>query len=380
MRPGDLGVDAAAGAALGDEIVDAALAVFVAGIPVLDGGILDLRIVESHQFHHGGVQLVGVAHGRGAAFQVADGGAFVGDDQGALKLPGVLGVDAEIGGELHGTLDAFVDVAETAVAEDGRVQCREEIVADGDHRAQILADQVRILLHGFGEGTKDDADFVQLGLEGGGDGNAIEHGIHRDAGEDGLLLQGDAELGVGLEQFRVDIVQALGAVAIGLGRGVINNVLVVDLGVVDVGPRGLFEGQPVAVGLEAPFEEPCGLVLLGGNQADDIFAKAAGNGIGFDVGDETPLIFLIGKCFDGVGGIANQDMLLNCWPIIRLANLYFIVKITHLIDAVAGRTGAKRVRNAQRGGNSQLGSTPGVGRGWVRIRRAQAVVFGMGWR
>src|SRR5665811_641319 len=96
--------------------------------------------------------------------------------------------------------------------------------------------------------------------------------------------QGDAELGVGLEQFRIDIVQALGAVALGLGRGVINNVLVVDLGVVDVGPRGLFEGQPVAVGLEAPFEEPCGLVLLGGNQADDIFAQAAGNGIGFDVG------------------------------------------------------------------------------------------------
>jgi hypothetical protein len=42
-------------------------------------------------------------------------------------------------------------------------------------------------------------------------------------------------------------------------------------------------------------------------------------------------------------------MLLSCWPIIILANLYFIVKITHLMDAGAGRTGAKRVRNARRG-------------------------------
>src|ERR1019366_8101573 len=99
----------------------------------------------------------------------------------------------------------------------------------------------------------------------------------------------------------IDIVQALGASALGLGGGVVNDVLVVDLGVVYVGPGGLFEGQPVAVGLE----EPGGLVLFGGNQADDIFAKAAGNGIGFDVGDEAPLIFLVGKCFDGVGGIAH---------------------------------------------------------------------------
>jgi hypothetical protein len=42
-------------------------------------------------------------------------------------------------------------------------------------------------------------------------------------------------------------------------------------------------------------------------------------------------------------------MLLNCWAILIFVNLYFIVKITHLMDAVAGRTGAKRVRNAPAG-------------------------------
>ena len=34
---------------------------------------------------------------------------------------------------------------------------------------------------------------------------------------------------------------------------------------------------------------------------DNVFIQARRDGIGVDVGDETPLIFLIGKGFDGVG-------------------------------------------------------------------------------
>ena len=48
---------------------------------------------------HRGVQLVLVAHRRGAAFEVGDVAALVGDDQGALELAGVLGIDAEIGAD-----------------------------------------------------------------------------------------------------------------------------------------------------------------------------------------------------------------------------------------------------------------------------------------
>ena len=73
--------------ALGDEVVDPALAVLVAGVPVLDGRVLDLRVVERDQLDDRRVELVLVAHGRGAAFQVAHIGALVGDDQGPLKLP-----------------------------------------------------------------------------------------------------------------------------------------------------------------------------------------------------------------------------------------------------------------------------------------------------
>ena len=84
-------VRAAAGAALGDEVVDPALAgLRVAGVPVLDGAVLDGRVVERDQLDHGRVELVLVAHRGGAAFEVADGRAFVGDDQRPLELARVL--------------------------------------------------------------------------------------------------------------------------------------------------------------------------------------------------------------------------------------------------------------------------------------------------
>src|SRR3546814_21173812 len=80
---------------------DLALALGIARIPVLDGRIFDLGIVERDQFHHGGVELVLVAHRRGAALQVGDVAALVGDDQRPLELAGILGVDPVIGGKLH---------------------------------------------------------------------------------------------------------------------------------------------------------------------------------------------------------------------------------------------------------------------------------------
>ena len=116
----------------------------------------------------------------------------------------------------------------------------------------------------------------------------------------------NAQLLVGLQQLRIDFVQALGPVLFRLRRRIINDVLVVDRGIVYVGPRRLGHGLPVTVGLQAPLEQPLRLLLLGGNQADDVFTQAAGDGIGFDVGDEPPLIFLIRKGLDRIGGIAHQ--------------------------------------------------------------------------
>src|SRR3546814_13371821 len=58
LGPAHLAVGPRAQRALGDEIVDAALAVLVARIPVLDGRIFDLGIVERDQPYPGGFALV----------------------------------------------------------------------------------------------------------------------------------------------------------------------------------------------------------------------------------------------------------------------------------------------------------------------------------
>src|SRR6185312_659715 len=97
LGPGDLGIGAAAIATLGDEIIDSALAVLVARIPVLDGGILAFGIVEGDEFHHAGVTLGFVAHRGGAAFEITDVAVGFGDDQRALELGGLLLVVAEFG-------------------------------------------------------------------------------------------------------------------------------------------------------------------------------------------------------------------------------------------------------------------------------------------
>src|SRR3546814_6252081 len=49
---------------------------------------------------------------RGAAFEIADIRALVGDDQRAFELAGILGVDAEIGGKLHRATHALGHVDE----------------------------------------------------------------------------------------------------------------------------------------------------------------------------------------------------------------------------------------------------------------------------
>src|SRR3546814_8026616 len=85
LGPGDLRVAPAAGAALGDEVVDAALAVLVAGVPVLHRRVLDLGVVQRDQLDHRRVELVLVALRRGAALEVGNVGALIGDDQGAPR-------------------------------------------------------------------------------------------------------------------------------------------------------------------------------------------------------------------------------------------------------------------------------------------------------
>jgi len=265
LGPGDPGIDAPANPTLGDKIVYAAPALLVTGIPVLDGGILDLRIVQGDQFHHRRVELVLVAHGGGAAFQVAYVAALIGDDKGPLELAGHGGVDAEIGGQLHRAAYPLGDIDEGAVAEDRRVQGGEEVVGIGHHRAQVLPHQIGVAPHRLGEWAEDHPRLGQGLLEGGGHRYTVEDRVHRYPRQALLFLQGNAQLIVGLQQLGIYLVQAVVGGLL-LGGGIIDDALVIDGLIIHVRPVGfaslLVQLEPVAIGLQTPFKEPVWFLLL----------------------------------------------------------------------------------------------------------------------
>ena len=115
LGPGNPGTVAAAIAALGHEVIDAADAVFIAGVPVLYRRVLDLRVIKRNQFHHCRMQLVFITHGRCTSFQVAHVAAFLCHDEGSFKLPGIGRVDAEVSRQFHWATSVFRDKAERTV-------------------------------------------------------------------------------------------------------------------------------------------------------------------------------------------------------------------------------------------------------------------------
>src|SRR3546814_18087222 len=72
LGPGDLGVPAAAGGALGNDVVDAAAPLLVARLPALDRRILDSHVIARPQPDPRGVTLALFAPGRRTAFHTAD--------------------------------------------------------------------------------------------------------------------------------------------------------------------------------------------------------------------------------------------------------------------------------------------------------------------
>ena len=249
LGPTDVAAGPATGASLGNEVVDAAAAFLVAGIPVLDGGVLDGGILEGHQFHHRGVKLILVAHRRGAPFKIADVASLVGDDERPLELTGVLSVYAEIGAQLHRAAHAFGNVDKRAIAEHCRVEGGEIVVRIRHDRSEIFAHQFRMLLHRVGYRAEYHASLRQLRLEGRGHGDTVENRIHRHP-QPFLFSQRNTELLVGLQEFRIDLVEA-GQLRLLLRGRIVAEALVVD-GAVTVfqeRPGRFGHGLPVAIGL-----------------------------------------------------------------------------------------------------------------------------------
>ncbi|MNT09626.1 hypothetical protein D3C72_1444160 [compost metagenome] len=153
-----------------------------------------------------------------------------------------------------------------------------------------------MLADGFGDRHEDHAGLCQFRLEGGDNGDAVEHGIHGHttvfhAGQDFLFLQRNAQLLVNLQQLRIDFVQRLRA-----GRafrcGIIIEIVEVDLGVADARPCRLFHRQPALVSLKTPFQHPFRLLLLGRDEADHLFRKALRGLVDFNFGFEAVFILV----------------------------------------------------------------------------------------
>ena len=100
---------------LGDEIEDI-------GAPVLHGDVLDLGPLHGHKLHDGAVECGGFEFRRCASLHVGEFGSLIGNDQGALELAEVLGIDPEISLKRVLHLHSRRDIDEAASAEDGAVQ------------------------------------------------------------------------------------------------------------------------------------------------------------------------------------------------------------------------------------------------------------------
>ena len=300
LRPRQAAVAAAQMATLGDEVQHAAAAVLVAGIPVLDRAVLDLGVVHHHDFHNGRVELVFVAHGGGAAFEVGDVGIVVADDERALKLPCSTGVDAEIGAQFHGTAHALGDVDEGAVGKDSTVEGGEEVIAIGDDGAEIGAHEVGVVADGLADGAEDDALLLQTLAESGLDRHAVHDGVDGHAAEGQPLLEGNAQFVKGFHQLRVYLSGAVARGGVGRRVGVVGYVLIVYRGHVEMGPCGRLQCLPVAESTQTEVEQPLGFAFLGGYQAHDVLGKSLFNNVGAHVGREAVFVGLVRNLTDDV--------------------------------------------------------------------------------
>ena len=167
------------------------------------------------------MQLVFIAHRRGAAFQIGNVRPRISDDQRAFELSRAFGIDTEIGGKLHRAAHALRDVDKAAISEHSAIQSSEEIIALRHDGAQIFLHQFRMRLHCLTDRAEDDAILRQPILKGGRDRNTVKHRINRDwhapfggafastfnTRQNRLFPQRNAKLRIGAQQFRIHFIE-----------------------------------------------------------------------------------------------------------------------------------------------------------------------------
>ena len=124
--------------ALGDQVEDVA-------VPVLDRRVADRRAFHRDQLDNGRVQRRRGELRCRAALDVMHFRAFVRDDQRALELAHVLGVDAKIGLQRHLHFDALGHVHERTARPHRRVERGQLVVVRRDDRGEVLAHEILVL-------------------------------------------------------------------------------------------------------------------------------------------------------------------------------------------------------------------------------------------
>ena len=235
------------------------------------------------------MQLVLVALGRSATLEVTDVARLVRHHQGALELAGPGLVDPEVCAELHGALHPLGDVAKRPVGEHRRIQGRVEIVPHRNHGAQVLPNQLRVLLDRFAHAAEDDAEFGELVLEGRRHAHAVHHEVHRHPAESLLFFEGNAQLVHGLPKLRVHVVHRRQFLLL-LGGRIVADGLEVGLFVMKVRPFRLDHVGPHLEGVQAPLQQPVRLVLLRTDESNDVFIQPCRCFVCIDVCGEAKLV------------------------------------------------------------------------------------------
>ena len=239
------------------------------------------------------MQLVFVALRRGTPLHIADVSSFVGHDQRPFELAGSGRVDPEISAQLHRAAHSLGNVTKRTVRENGRIQRGEEIVGVRNHAAHVLTHQLGIVPQRFRERTENDSFFGQRFAERRFDRHGVHHRVDRHARHQHLFFERHAELIERRLQLRIDFVHT-GQFRFLLRRGIINNILKIDLGQIQMRPARHRHRQPVPVSLQPEFGHPLRLAFFGRDHPDDLLAQSFGNGFGIDVGHKTVLILTVG--------------------------------------------------------------------------------------
>ncbi len=313
LRPTDLRITPFAYSTFGDEIVDAAFPVFITRIPVLNSRILHLRILKRHDFYNCSMELIFIPLRRRAPFHVAHVGAFFGDDQGALELSCIGGIDPEIGGKLHGTTHPLGNITERSVAEYRRVKGGKVVVGIGHHRSHILLHQVGMVPDSLAEGAKDDSQFRKRVRKGRLYRHTVHYRIYGNTSQLFLFVERNTQFTEGGQQFRIHLVETR-EFHLFLWSRVVDNVLEIDRIDLQVSPSGLLHGQPMAIRLQAEIKEEPGLVLLCRDKPDGFLRQSRWGKFSLNVGREA--VFVVALRYlvqDVVGGVFHGVR--NLWQI-----------------------------------------------------------------